>query len=74
MDEAGNLNHTKWECKYHVVFIAKWRRKVLYGELRRYPRNKISASRDPRGRIARPTQEIRSATNRTMRDKNLTAS
>ena len=36
MDEAGNLNHTKWECKYHVVFIPKWRRKVLYGELRRY--------------------------------------
>jgi len=36
MDEAGNLNHTKWECKYHVVFIPKGRRKVLYGELRRY--------------------------------------
>ena len=36
MDEAGNLSHTKWECKYHVVFIPKWRRKVLYGELRRY--------------------------------------
>ncbi len=36
MDEAGNLNHTKWECKYHVVFIPKCRRKVLYGELRRY--------------------------------------
>ena len=36
MDEAGNLNHTKWECKYHVVFIPKLLRKVLYGELRRY--------------------------------------
>jgi putative transposase len=36
MDEAGNLNHTKWQCKYHVVFIPKMRRKVLYGELRRY--------------------------------------
>jgi putative transposase len=36
MNEAGNLNHTKWECKYHVVFIPKCRRKVLYGELRRY--------------------------------------
>ena len=29
------LNHTKWECKYHVVFIPKYRRKVLYGQLRR---------------------------------------
>jgi putative transposase len=36
MDEAGNLSHTKWECKYHVVFIPKCRRKTLYGELRRY--------------------------------------
>ena len=34
MDE-GSLSHTKWECKYHVVFIPKYRRKALYGELRR---------------------------------------
>src|SRR5207249_1645655 len=31
-----SLNHTKWECKYHVVFIPKCRRKTLYKELRRY--------------------------------------
>lgn len=36
MDEYQNLNHTKWECKYHVVFIPKCRRKVIYGELRRH--------------------------------------
>ena len=36
MDEAESLSHTKWECKYHVVFIPKCRRKVLYGELRRH--------------------------------------
>jgi putative transposase len=36
MDEYESLNHTKWECKYHVVFIPKCRRKVLYKELRRY--------------------------------------
>jgi len=35
MDQYESLNHTKWECKYHVVFIPKYRRKVLYGELRR---------------------------------------
>ena len=34
MDETRSLNHTKWECKYHVVFIPKCRRKVLYKELR----------------------------------------
>ena len=36
MDEAENLNHTKWQCKYHVVFIPKCRRMVLYRQLRRY--------------------------------------
>ena len=36
MNEYESLNHTKWECKYHVVFIPKCRRKVLYGELRRH--------------------------------------
>jgi putative transposase len=35
MDENESLSHTKWDCKYHVVFIPKWRRKVLYGQLRR---------------------------------------
>ena len=29
-----SLRHTTWECKYHVVFIPKCRRKVLYGQLR----------------------------------------
>jgi len=36
MDELESLTHTKWECKYHVVFIPKCRRKVLYQELRRH--------------------------------------
>lgn len=36
MDKTESLNHTKWECKYHVVFIPKGRRKTLYAELRKY--------------------------------------
>ena len=36
MDEYESLNHTKWECKYHVVFIPKCRRRAMYVELRRY--------------------------------------
>jgi putative transposase len=31
MDEMESLSHTKWECKYHVVFIPKCRRKVDTG-------------------------------------------
>ncbi len=33
--DAASLNHTRWECKYHVVFIPKYRRKALFVELRR---------------------------------------
>jgi putative transposase len=31
-----SLSHTKWDCKYHIVFIPKCRRAVLYRELRKY--------------------------------------
>jgi len=34
MDEYESLNHTKWDCKYHVVFIPKCRRRTIYRELR----------------------------------------
>ena len=36
MIDVESLSHTKWECKYHVVWIPKYRKKSLYGELRRY--------------------------------------
>lgn len=35
MNVQESLTHTKWECKYHLIFIPKYRRKVLYQELRR---------------------------------------
>lgn len=35
MREYETLYHSKWECKYHVVFIPKCRRKRLYGALRK---------------------------------------
>ena len=34
MPDSETLGHTKWDCKYHVVFIPKCRRKTLYEELR----------------------------------------
>jgi putative transposase len=36
MDEPESLSHTKWECKYHVIFIPKRRRRTLYAELRKH--------------------------------------
>ena len=35
MDKTESLSHSKWECKYHVVFIPKCRRRTLYEQLRR---------------------------------------
>ena len=36
MDRTESLNHSRWECKYHVVFIPKRRRRTLYGALRQH--------------------------------------
>ena len=34
MNDNSSLAHTKWNCKYHIVFAPKFRRKVFYGEHR----------------------------------------
>ena len=34
MDEYQSLSHSQWECKYHVIFIPKCRRRTLYGQIR----------------------------------------
>jgi len=32
--DTTSLSHTKWNCMYHIVFIPKYRRKVMYGEVK----------------------------------------
>lgn len=34
MRRLGSLNHSRWECKYHVVFIPKYRKKAIFGRIR----------------------------------------
>ena len=36
MKEYQSLSHTRWDCKYHVVFIPKRRKSRIFGELRKY--------------------------------------
>src|SRR4030067_2809153 len=36
MEDLQSLSHTAWDCKYHVVWIPKCRRRVLYTQLRKY--------------------------------------
>ena len=33
-NDIHSLSHTKWECKYHIVFAPKYRRKVFFGQMR----------------------------------------
>ena len=35
MDEWQSLSHVRWDCKYHIVILPKYRKKVLYGRVRR---------------------------------------
>jgi putative transposase len=35
MSDYNTLNHTTWDCKYHIVFIPKYRKKVLFGQVKR---------------------------------------
>ena len=32
--DNNSLAHTKWECKYHLVFVPKYRRQIIYGKLK----------------------------------------
>jgi len=35
MKDWQTLSHVKWDCKYHIVFVTKYRHKTIYGELRK---------------------------------------
>lgn len=34
MDTTNSLAHTKWECKYHIIFAPKYRRQVIYKDIK----------------------------------------
>ena len=40
--DVKSLAHTKWNCKYHIVFAPKYRRKIIYGQLKRDIANILS--------------------------------
>lgn len=33
-DDVKSLSHSKWRCKYHIVFAPKYRRQIVYGQLK----------------------------------------
>ena len=40
--DSNSLSHTKWNCKYHIVFAPKYRRKIIYGQLKQDIANILS--------------------------------
>ena len=34
MNDSKSLSHTKWNCKYHIVFAPKYRRQIVYGKIK----------------------------------------
>jgi REP-associated tyrosine transposase len=51
MDDYESLSDTKWERKYHIVFIPKCRRKTLFGQIRQHPGevfHKLAAQKESR--------------------------
>ena len=41
--DSKSLSHTRWKCQYHIVFIPKYRKKVLFGKIRNDVREIIQA-------------------------------
>ena len=42
-----SLSHTKWKCQYHIVFIPKYRKKILYGRVKNDVREIITNTKPP---------------------------
>jgi putative transposase len=48
-DVVNNLSHTKWDCKYHIIFTPKYRRKIIYKKLKKDIREIIKKLCDYKG-------------------------
>jgi putative transposase len=46
MSTFESLSHSRWDCKYHVVFVPKCRKKALYGKIRKFGAVPLSRETD----------------------------
>ena len=44
-NDISSLAHSKWNCKYHIVFAPKYRRQVIYGKIKADERNRYHGGR-----------------------------
>ena len=49
MSDFGSLTHSRWDCKYHVVFIPEYCKKKLFGQVRKYLRSLFHELAQQRG-------------------------
>jgi putative transposase len=50
MSDFRSLTHSRWDCKCHVVFIPKYRKKKLFGQVRKYLRSVFHELAEQKGR------------------------
>ena len=62
-----SLSHTVWECKYHIVWVPKRRRKVIYGKLRKELRTILQKSSPPARPVVMTFQGVRVSPSLTQR-------
>ena len=60
--DVNSLSHTKWNCKYHIVFAPKFRRKIAYGQLKQDIANILSMLCKRKGVNSRSRNMSRSCT------------
>ena len=58
MNDTNSLAHTKWNCKYHIVFAPKYRRKVFFGEKRREIAPLLISAAGRRSRTSGVNEEV----------------
>ena len=63
MHDWESQSHVRWDCKYHVVIVPKYRRKALYGKLRRQVLNELTRlTRDTKQEESAPRESNRAGT------------
>ena len=62
-NDSQSLSHTKWNCKYHIVFAPKFRRQIIYGQIKadigKILRQLCEAKEDELRAVNRPAKQSR---------------
>ena len=66
-EETDSLAHTRWNCKYHIVFALKYRRQVIYGQIKADIGSIIRKLCEYKGKAQIKTSPLGEAAHKSMR-------